>query len=361
MSEFLVLIKETIEKLLVILKDPKKIACRVRIITSHWDPDSIACVVLMQSLLRFFGFKSVEVYIPGKPDNFVQNAEIVNHFGLRNVISQLKEDFTNNLLSDDLLIFVDTPNPNDSRFPNSSMIRPHIVIDHHARPGEMVERNENEWYLYYSCGACVSILTALMIELDVFKSMNDRELRNIATLATLGILADTRKLTTRHTKPIDCEMLAFLSKYSDQETIEQISSSNYSEAFLDALGIQRNRWERKGNILLFRAESSDSIQGAEDNMIRITELLMGLREVKTLYVWALQGDKIFIKARNSDKSIDLNSELKRIFGDKNGGAKDKSSGGALLDVGILSEISEENRDNLLLLCKAYMHKKIFGK
>jgi nanoRNase/pAp phosphatase (c-di-AMP/oligoRNAs hydrolase) len=316
--------------------------------------------MMMRAILKPFGFREVELSLPGAPDNFVQNTAIVNQFALAEAISVLNKDFDSFVGSDDLLVFVDTPSVNDARFPIPVMPRPHIVIDHHARPSTMIEQNDREWYWYEGCGACASMVTALFIELDTINNIDAKELRRVATLAVIGVVSDSKKLTSRHTRPVDYEMAAFLSPYADQDKIHQISSSRYTESFLDVLGIQRERWRIEGHTMLFRVGGPDSQRRTEDNMLKATELLMNLRGIETLYVWMLVGDRILIKARNFNKGLDLDVELKRIFGQNNGGAKDKSLGAASMDIGALANVPKEKRDVLLGLCDSLMQAKIFG-
>lgn len=360
MIRYAELTPERIEKLKNVITNPKNNESRVHIVSSHWDPDSIACIVIMRSILKPLGFKDIELYLPGAPDNFVQNTAIVNQFALSGVISPLTKDFPSAIAPEDLIIFVDTPSMNDARFPIPSMPRPHIVIDHHARPASMVEQGDSEWYWYESCGSCASMVVALFIELGTDAHIDEKERRKISTLAVIGIVSDSKKLTSRHTKPVDYAMAAFMSEYSDQEKIHQISSSRYTESFLDVMGIPRDRWRIVGSVMLFRAGGADAGRRAEDNMLKATELLMNLREVETLYVWMLVGDKVLIKARNFKKDLDLDAELKRIFGPNNGGAKDKSLGAATMDIGALAGVPRENRDMLLTLCDILIQTKIFG-
>lgn len=361
MRHSLGLTREMIVNLWTFLTNPKNVIRCVHIISSHWDPDSIACAILMRTIFRFFGWKSIEIHIPGEPTNYVQNKEIVEHFGLKNEISKLGKDFNEKVGKDDVFVFVDTPDPNDARFPCGKMPRPNIVIDHHARPADMISKGDDEWYWYGSHGACVSMVTALMILLKVFQGMEEKQRMNLATLGMLGISADTRKITSRHMGALDYPIVGFLGQYVDQDVIEKISSSKYSETFLDALGIPRSRWKRKGTTLLFRSEGNDSIQGSEYNMLKITELLMSLGEVQTLYVWTVRDNYVLVKARNSDKKLDLDKELKRIFGNDKGGAKDKSSGGAQIDMGPLWDVPEGDKERFLDLCESWMRRKIFEK
>lgn len=360
MEEFQGLSEEKKIKLLKILKKPELASHRAHVVSSHYDPDSIACIMMMKVFLESF-VKCAEIYLPGRPDNFVQNAEIVNQFGLGDLISQINEDFIKKIQPGDLIVFVDTPAFNDSRFGKVAMPRPHIVIDHHTRPAEMLEQGEEEWYWYDSCGACVSMIAKLLLDLDVFKNIEEKNLRKIATLGVLGILGDAKKLTSRYTKTLDYEMSAFLRKYADQEKIYQVSFSEYKETFLDSLGVASDRWERKGTLILFRADGLDSSLWAEGNMPKIAELLMKFEEVQTVYVWALMGNKILVKARNSNKDLNLDSELKRFFGEKNGGAKDNSSGAAFVDLVFFSNPPEQIKNEFLHVCDAFMKQKIFGK
>ncbi|HRY62263.1 MAG TPA: DHH family phosphoesterase [Candidatus Paceibacterota bacterium] len=358
MEEFADLCEDRLKKFETLLRDPKNVGRRAYVVSSHYDPDSIACVMMTATLLRSFGF-IVEICLPGKPDNYRQNIKIVEKYHLERDITLLDEAMIKKINPEDLVVFVDTPSVNDARFP-AGTLHPNIVIDHHTRPAEMVEKDE-EWFWYASCGACASMVTKLMIMLGVFKDIKDKELKIIATLGVLGILGDAKKLTSRHTTSFDYDMVAFLRRYADQEAINDVSFSEYDESFLDALGISRDRWERRGTVLLFRVDEPHLRGSSEDNILKAAEFLMRIGEVQTLFAWMIQRDKIIIKARNYDKSISLDSELKRMFGQKNGGAKDNSSGAAFVDLSFFSNPPDGIRNQFLSVCEAFMRQKIFGK
>lgn len=341
------------EKLLRLLSAPNLSSRRAHIVSSHYDPDSLACIWMLKLIFELY-VKCANVYLPGKPDNFLQNAEIVSKFGLTDHIMQINTDFLKRVQPEDIIVFVDTPACKDSRFP-IEMPKPHILIDHHARPDNMTE-DDNCWYWYGNCGACISMVTKLGIELDAFKNFEEVDIKKAATLGILGVLGDSKKLTSRHTKPIDYEMAAFLSHYADQDKIYNVSFSAYDETLLYAMGVEDKRWKRNGSVIVYRMED-----GSEGNLPKFAELLMMFAEIKTVFVWSLSGDRVVVKARNSNPEYNLDNELKRMFGQTNGGAKDSASGAAVVKFDFFNDCLPENKEDLLRVCDGIIRRKIFGK
>ncbi len=345
--------KERKEKLLKILRRPELSSRRAHIFSSHYDPDSIACIWLMKLFMELFT-KSAMIYLPGNPDNFIQNAEIVQKFGLSDYIYKIGQNTMKRVHPKDLVIFVDTPTPNDARFP-AQMPKPHILIDHHSRPHEMEVEGESEWYWFTGCGACVSMVTKLMVELDVFSQLEEAESKKASTLGLLGILGDSKKLTSKYTTEMDYEMASFLRHYADQEKIFNISSSTYDESFLTSIGINSSSWRRFGSIMIYQMK-----EYCEANMPKMAEFLMMFNGIKTVFVWSLSERSIIIKARNSSQEYDLNTEIKRAFGERNGGAKDNSTGAAVVKLDFFEDYYTSDKENLLRICDNMIRKKILG-
>jgi len=341
------------KKLDGILNNPDLKKHQAYVFSSHYDPDSIGCVWLLKLLLEPF-VKYVEICFPGKPDdNFQQNGLIVKKFGLDIHIRQINDSLMKKIQPGDLVVFADTPTYDDARFSPVKMVKPHILIDHHARPENMIE-DENSWFWYGECGACVSMVTELMIYLDSFKNITGEELERASTLGILGILGDTRKLRSQHTKSTDYQMAAFLSQYAVQKKICEVSFSEYNKTFLDALGIPRDRWTEVGSTLVFRTE------GSEDNMVKAADLFMAFEEWHTVIVWNIFKDHILIKARNSNVELKLNTELKRMFGERNSGAKDNASGGAVIPIGSGPFGPIHDEKILIELSKQHLYHSVFG-
>lgn len=349
----------SLSKLLTILGGLAEKMVTVHIISNHWDPDSMGCLFVARAI--FIGrAKAVKLYLPGRPDNFQQNKDIAEEFGLHDIILPLDENFPKNIGPDDVVVCVDTPRYDDKRF-TFKMPKPQMLIDHHARPDDAVE-GENEWYWYGKFGACVTMLAMIVKETGAFERMDEVDRKKTATLGLLGILGDAKKLTARSTTEMDFEMAAFLRKYADQEKIFKVTNAAFDEEFLDALGVPRENWKRVGTVMVIRLDSFENCAN-EEQIFKAAEWIMTFKKVQTIFVWTLLGkNKISIKARNSNPAVSLDKELKDKFGEKFGGAKDNSSGGSFILLDEKKWPAGEDPDDELFLefCKRYMYRKVFG-
>ena len=93
----------------------------------------------------------------------------------------------------------------------------------------------------------------------------------------------------------------------------------------------------------------------EDYMAIIADDFITQKGITTVGVWALSGEYVVFKARTYDQQTDLDQLLKKIFGDKNGGAKDGATGAARLHLGLAGKTPD--RESLLKMWKALLEQE----
>ncbi|MEK7211747.1 MAG: hypothetical protein AAB731_03875 [Patescibacteria group bacterium] len=320
---------------------------RVIIIRSHIDLDSLACPPLMQEILSSFG-KTAELYSAGKPGH-PQNQLVLSSFHLTNY--QPVSLLAGKRLDDEFLILLDSPSFEDTRLGITIPRKPNIVVDHHERPANM-EEDEDSWYWHQASGACASLAAKLMFELGIKLGTPDPT----AALGIIGIFGDTDRLISRHTTELDREMVAALGRHADQNLIHEIFFSARDTAWMEMI-------HRAYDPLNFKRGETALVSGLgeipaayTDYMATIADELIKQRGITTVYVWAIVDGRVEIKARTYDKQLDLNQHLKDMFGEKNGGARDRAVGAAHVDLGITDPTTD--RESLVKLWKNVLEQKL---
>lgn len=336
---------ERIKKLKKVLQNAPP---RVILVRSHIDLDSLACSSLMQEILESLG-KSAEIYSAGKPGH-PQNQLVLSTFHLTHLPADL---LIGKKLDSECIILVDSPSFEDTRFSEefrALKIKPTIVIDHHQQPLDMKETDES-WYWYQDCGACASLIAKLAFEMGVkFNAPT------APSLGVIGILGDSDRLISRHTTDLDREMVAAIGRHADQKTIHEIFFSARDTAWMEMIFKAYNPQNfRRGETTLISGLGEIPAEYM-DYMAAIADELIKQRGITTVYVWAIVDGKVEIKARTYDKHLDLNQHLKDMFGEKNGGARDRAIGAAHIDLGISNDTND--RESLVKIWKNVLELKL---
>lgn len=339
-----------IEKLKAIIQNSPG---RAAILTSHVDMDSISCLCGAEKFVESLG-KASDLYHGDATTKFeerdLQEQTVINLFDLNRKLLPI-DHFVKKGRHEGIVILVDCPSFKDSRFGTEVKdIRPTIVIDHHEIPESFPQEDENTWFWVQSSGACSAMIGKLLLDFNVHFEKPD----DVATLGCIGILGDTDRLIKPQTSDLEREMIYALGKYSNQQLVYEIYSSTMDERYLDMLHTASALENRKRESNMFLTGLNEIAPEMENYAARIADLLVKIKGVTIVYVWAVVGHRLKIKVRSTDPTISLNRHLKTIFGD-NGGAK-HGAGAVDIDLGPLGE--SDDRDYLLREVKKYVHKKL---
>lgn len=331
----------------------KNAPLRVIVVISHVDPDSLASAVNTKKICEYLG-KSVDIYFAGHPGP-TQNAAIINSFHL-NYFIQL-DHYVAKQRDDDFLILVDSPSFNDSRLSVKIDRQPNVIIDHHKRPVSIVEEDANSWYCFEPCGACVTLIAQLAFALKIPFAKPD----DAATLGIIGIYSDTTNMTSGRTRPIDNHTVATLSDYADQKKVTQIFHETMDERSISILHKATDEANLKREGATFVCCLSEIIPELEIYMVKVAETLIRTRGIATVYVWGVIGRRLKIKVRNTTDlgEVQLDTKLKQLFGNENGGAADDGAMGAVdIDMGALGE--SPDRDSVVRAARALVERKLLN-
>lgn len=326
------------EKLERIIKGSKRPA----ILGSHQDPDWYAIAMQGLELFGHYG-KFADIFSSGAPGR-KQNIAIINTFQLNflpiNQFASRRKDY-------DCVVLVDSHSLQDDRFGVTIEGRPNIIIDHHEHPPEIAE-DENSLYLFHPTGACASLGAKLLFECEAPLSKTEVNDQNLATLTLVGILADTYNLTSLYVTDLDREMFAAMGKYADQKKINEVFLSSYEKEYFNFLHLAtdpKNR-EQKGTTLITCLGYIDpSVENYEHYMVDIADMFIKTEAVQMVLVWAIVGNRLVIKIRNTNLRRKLQDEIIDRHFPGGGGSKHNSSGGINYNLGPGGET--DDKDSLI--------------
>ncbi len=185
-----------------------------------------------------------------------------------------------------------------------------VYIDHHEPADEKLKA---DFMLRDIEAGSTSTLVALLIKnLDVELELG--VMTSIATALLYGIYTDTDKYS--HAGRLDYEALEYLSRYSDHETFNRISSTPLSR---ETLRLLKNAIENKmvyKDWLIAGVGFVDS--GERDSIAIIADFLLKREQFPTVIVFAAVEDtewgRLAIDAsfRSSSETMNLDSIIKQI-------------------------------------------------
>ncbi len=306
-----------------------KKAARIAILGSHQDPDWYAIAMIMLKIVNFYG-KFADVFSSGVPGRR-QNTAIINTFQLNFLpITQFvarRKDY-------DCVILVDSHSLEDERFGIKIDGRPDVIVDHHEHPADIVE-DENSVYIFQQSGACASLGASMLFECGIQLARNDANDQDLATLCLVGVLADTYNLTSLYVTDLDREMFAAMGKYADQKKINEVFLSSYEKEYFDFLHLATNPASRKQSgttLITCLGYILPSVENYEHYMVDIADMFIKTEAVQLVLVWAIVGNKLIIKIRNTNLRKKLQDEIIDRHFPKEGGSKHNSSGGITHDL-----------------------------
>ncbi|MFH0966364.1 MAG: DHH family phosphoesterase [Methanobacteriota archaeon] len=211
-----------------------------------------------------------------------------------------------------------------------------IIIDHHydLPNGSAIQTAFVD--VRQSAGACATILTEYLIELEIEPD------QMVATALLYGIRADTKQFR-RNTTPRDLEYSAFLLKYSDEDLLEKIMSPQYAHETIDIIGSAINNRKTKNGYLF----SNVGYVRNRDALPQAADLLINLEGVSTALVFGITDEAIIMSGRNRDLRLNLGNVMSEAFSELGDAGGHATMAAASIPLHVFSSVRE--KEELLAL------------
>lgn len=211
-----------------------------------------------------------------------------------------------------------------------------IIIDHHYDPPNGSGTPTTFIDVRQSAGACATILTEYLIELEIEPD------QMVATALLYGIRADTKQFR-RNTTPRDLEYSAFLLKYSDEDLLEKIMSPQYAHETIDIIGDAINNRKTKNGYLF----SNVGYVRNRDALPQAADLLINLEGISTALVFGITDEAIIMSGRNRDLRLNLGNVMSEAFSDLGDAGGHATMAAASIPLHVFSSVRE--KEELLAL------------
>jgi nanoRNase/pAp phosphatase (c-di-AMP/oligoRNAs hydrolase) len=285
------------------------------------DPDAIASAIALKAIADGKGVESDILY--GGEIGHQQNKVFVN---LLNIELIHIDEFTKYLLRGyDKLAFVDHSGTNTSILPPE--IYPYLIIDHHVKSGEMDAPFED---IRTHIGSVSAMMTEYLTELGI-------ELDNrLATALMYGVMSDTNYFRRRFAKE-DVEAVSLLKSKVDPSVLTQIESPTISPDVLDVMGKSvLGREVISGYVI-----SNVGYISNRDSLPQAAEFLLNLEGAKTVLVYGMMNDSLYISARTKDVKLNLGQTMEKAFGKIGSAGGHSASAAAKIPLGIFGMIDDK--------------------
>lgn len=289
------------------------------------DPDSIACSLALLQYYQSIGGEGT-----------IYHEDYVSHSSNKTMINILDIKLHEKKLADieeAYYVVCDHASSVIEKIKSKCVLH----IDHHKEPHKDQENGSSliddcVHIVEYDAGACSSIVTRLLDEIDFFES-GANNISQIATALMYGIKTDTDNLDCARAK--DFESMKTLSVYYNQDNLKKITRSRISTQTADVLkkALQSERSEQNwlyAGVGFLQETYRDSIASAADEMIRRT----GVDHVLVYAIIEKAGEAIVEgSVRSVDPGFDLDGFVKHFS--SNSGAR-KYKGGFQIPLGFWS-------------------------
>jgi nanoRNase/pAp phosphatase (c-di-AMP/oligoRNAs hydrolase) len=227
------------------------------------------------------------------------------------------------------LALVDCKGPgiNNGLLPNTAV---DIIIDHHYEPSGVESVRSPFVDIRQSAGACATILTEYLIELEIEPDTM------VATALLYGIRADTKQFR-RNVSPRDLEYSAYLLKYSDQDLLEKIMSPQYAHETVDIIGYAINNRKTKNGYLF----SNVGYVRNRDALPQAADLLINLEGISTALVYGITDEAIIMSGRNRDLRLNLGNVMSEAFSDMGDAGGHATMAAASIPLHVFSSVREK--------------------
>ena len=219
------------------------------------------------------------------------------------------------------------PGVNNGLLPNATV---DIIIDHHYDGQNGTPNSANFVDIRQSAGACATILTEYLIELEIEPD------QMVATALLYGIRADTKQFR-RNVTPRDLEYSAFLLKYSDEDLLEKIMSPQYAHETIDIIGDAINNRKTKNGYLF----SNVGYVRNRDALPQAADLLINLEGISTALVYGITDEAIIMSGRNRDLRLNLGNVMSEAFADMGDAGGHATMAAASIPLHVFSSVREK--------------------
>jgi nanoRNase/pAp phosphatase (c-di-AMP/oligoRNAs hydrolase) len=304
------------------------------------DPDSIASSFALLNYYKSLG-----------GDGKIYHEDYVSHSANKAMINILDIQLTEkpNAIQEEYYVICDHADPSIEASCKSKCL---LHIDHHKSEALAVENVPLNYFIEYDAGACSSIVTRLLDDVDFFAS-GDSQLSSMATALCYGIKTDTDNFDGAREK--DWEAMSTLSQFKNKDSLQKMTKSRISAQTSDVLKTALSHEKTEQNWLYagvgFLQETyRDSIALVADEMLRRqgidNVLVYGIIERES-------GSTVEGSIRSIDAGFEMDSFVKQ-FSDNSGGRKYK--GGFQIPLGFWA--SCKNKDLLEEMVRTSIEDKL---
>jgi nanoRNase/pAp phosphatase (c-di-AMP/oligoRNAs hydrolase) len=255
------------------------------------DPDAIASSYAIHAICRKLNVSSTiaaskKLSLPANR-TFVSELDIPLH---------IAPDFPEPSHFDAYIV---TDHPSPALYSPAHPLPCAVFIDHHEPADEEIMA---DYMLRNSDAGSTSTLVALILK-NIYIEFDPEEMTHLATALLYGIYTDTDKYS--HAGKLDYEALDYLSKYSDHEIFNRISSASLSK---ETLGLLKNAIESKITYKDWLIAGVGFVDAANrDSIAIIADFLLKREKCPTVIVFAAIEDA-------SRRSLTLDASLRSASG-----------------------------------------------
>ena len=298
------------------------------------DPDAVGSALGMQAILRHYNFDST-IYYDGEISH-PQNKTIVNVLNV--VLEKTDKEI------EGVNVCVDCT-------PHNSMAKDaKLIVDHHKSTNF---KNVKYKIIHPAYGACSTIVWELIRNLKIELPESDM---SIATALLLGIRTDTSDLISENITDEDFIAYRELLELSDKEAIQKVMNYPFPKYLYDkrlVLHKDGNSYESNG---IFVGGVGYISATQRDSIAILSEEYARMESVQTAVIFAIVDRKYLeVSVRSSNVSLDVNQEMKSLFGEYGGGSSYK--GGARVPLNFYSGIGDKSGEFWKTTCE-HMFEKV---
>lgn len=275
------------------------------------DPDAMASAMAIKHICEYIGVEADILYSGN-----------ISHHENRAFQTVLDVQFTRiediDEIKSDGIVLVD--HNQIRRIDDNNEIQPDIIIDHHS---ENIDKDKYKFcHIDPTVGACSSILTEFLYELDLLSDEFDDKL---ATALYHGIKSDTKNFSN-NVSEIDFISINRLYNYIDEDKLYRISNPKINDNSLEtkARAIMGRKVRSPFSVSdVGSVQNTDSIPLATDELIR-------LEGISSVVVIGTHNNTIRMSGRSHDDRTHLgkalHSAVQDIEGASAGGHADSAGG-----------------------------------
>jgi len=290
------------------------------------DPDAIGSCLGMKWLLSKMDIDA-DIFFEGDYSSRRQNAAMVNILGIsmKPIGDFLKHDAS----SYQYFITVDCTH---KRLPDGVSKHIDAIIDHHC---VTVDASDFGYVVNRKAGSCCSLIFEIMQEMEKIPVPPVERDAVIATAMLAGVRSDTDMYRREDTCSLDYEASTVLFMGVNMDVIQQIERCKFPRYHFEL----RSEIIKPGNYEIVNGSTFIGCVGyiSQAKMASVPiiadEVVNDMEGIATSIIFAMVDDRIELRMRSSDVSVEVSKFLQRHFGDF-AGAK-YGSGGATIPLGIL--------------------------